>query len=449
VEATADLYATLPFLYRAAMRPTHALYRVVQEAARTLVPALARGDSKLARGLKARRDAHELLVRWGEKERDSARPAIWLHAPSVGEGLQARAVLEALQARRRDLQVVFTHFSPSAEKLARDMPADVGGYLPWDLPGPMSAVLDAVRPRAVVFAKTEVWPVLVAEATRRGVPCVLVGGTLAADAGRLRWPARDFLRPTWASLERVAAIAQEDGARFVELGVPADRVTVTGDPSVDSAATRAHAVDPEAPWLAPFHGDARPTVVAGSTWPADDAVLLPALSAMRDQITDARVVVAPHEPDDGYVKELLTSFSREGWHTETLSSVERSGSVEGVDAVIVDRVGVLAHLYTVGVVAYVGGGFHHAGLHSVREPAAAGIPVCFGPLHANARAAGELLAKGGAREVRDAATLAEALQTWLGDGAARDYAADRAFGYIDAHLGAAARTAELLDELLD
>lgn len=376
------------------MRPAHTLYRVVQEAARALVPVLARGDSKVARGLRARRDAHEILARWAASERDPSRPAIWLHAPSVGEGLQARAVLEALKARREELQVVFTHFSPSAEMLAREMPADVSGYLPWDLVAPMARVLDAVRPDAVVFAKTEVWPVLVGEAVHRGVPSVLVAGTLAAEAGRLRWPARDFLRPTWSSLEGVAAIAQEDGARFVELGVRADRVTITGDPGVDSAATRARAADPSAPWLAPFYADDRPTVVAGSTWPADDAVLLPALLATRERVRDVRAVLAPHEPGEEYVAGLLDRLSAEGWRAASLSRVERAGSVQEVDAVVVDRVGVLAHLYTVGTVAYVGGGFHRAGLHSVLEPAAAGIPVCFGPLHVNARAAGELLARG-------------------------------------------------------
>ncbi len=431
------------------MRPTDTLYRIVQEAARSLAPVLARGESKISRGLRGRRDAHEVLARWGASERDPARPAIWLHAPSVGEGLQARAVLEALKARRADLQVVFTHFSPSAERLARDMPADVSGYLPWDLRAPMGRVLEAVRPDAVVFAKTEVWPVLVEEAVRRGVPSVLVGGTLAAEAGRLRWPARDFLRPTWSSLERVAAIAQEDGARFVTLGVPAERVTVTGDPGVDSAATRARAADPGAPWLAPFHADPRPTVVAGSTWPADDAVLLPALTETRRRAPELRVVLAPHEPEEDYVASLRAKLSEGGWRTAALSDVERTGSVRDVDAVLVDRVGVLAQLYTVGTMAYVGGGFHRAGLHSVLEPAAAGIPVSFGPLHTNARAAGDLLSGGGAREAGDARALADVLGGWLVDRERLDYAAGRAFGYIGAHLGAAARTAELLSELLD
>jgi 3-deoxy-D-manno-octulosonic-acid transferase len=427
---------------------SRALYRVVQEAARALVPVLARGDSKVARGLRARRDAHEVLARWGATTRDPRRPTLWLHAPSVGEGLQARAVLEALRARRDDVQTVFTHFSPSAEKLGRAMPADVSGYLPWDLEVPMGRVLDAVRPDLVVFTKTEVWPVLVREADRRGVPAALVAGTLPAEAGRLRWPARGFLSPTWAALELVAAIAQDDAERFVTLGVRADRVTVTGDPGVDSAAQRARAADADASYLAPFHADPRPTVVAGSTWPADDAVLLPALDVVRARVPDVRVVLAPHEPDVTYVAELRARLEDAGWSVATLTDVEASGSARDADAVVVDRVGVLAHLYTVGAVAYVGGGFGNAGLHSVLEPAAARLPVCFGPRHTNARAAGELLAAGGAREARDARGLADALATWLTKGEELHYAAVRAFGYIDAHRGAAARTADLLDQIL-
>ena len=110
--------------------------------------------------------------------------------------------------------------------------------------------------------------------------------------------------------------------------------------------------------------------------------------------------------------------------------------------------GVLAHLYTVGQVAYVGGGFHDDGLHSVLEPAAAGIPVAFGPAHANARAAGDLLEAEGGAEADGVDSLARILVSWLTEPAARDYAATRAFGYIDGHLGAAAKTAALLDELL-
>ncbi|MEQ9400359.1 MAG: glycosyltransferase N-terminal domain-containing protein [Longimicrobiales bacterium] len=429
------------------MRPALVLYRGAQHLARALTPLVAHGSGKVARGLRGRRRAHADLVAWGRAHRAPDRPLVWFHAPSVGEGLQARAVLEALSARRADLQTVFTHFSPSAEALAGRMPADVAGYLPWDLPGTVGPVLEAVRPDLLVFTKTEAWPVLVAEAASRGVRVAMAAGTLPESAGRRGGLARRVLEPRWRRLELLAAISPEDGARFVDLGVAAGAIRVAGDPGIDSAAQRAAGARPEAPYLAPFEAVPRPTLVAGSTWPADEAVLLPALERVRQKVDGFRVVLAPHEPDAAHVDGLLTRLDAGGWRAATLSRVEVEGAGE-VDAVVVDRVGVLAHLYTAGSVAYVGGGFHGQGLHSVLEPAAARRPVCFGPRHANARAAGDLVSHGGAVEVRDAEDLARIVLSWFTDPEAHDYAAARAYDYIDAHRGAAERTAVLLDALL-
>lgn len=358
------------------------------------------------------------------------------------------AVVEALRTARPEVQVVFTHFSPSAEALAARMPAEAVDYLPWDLPSPMRTSLDAVRPGLVVFTKTEVWPVLVADAERRGVPTALVGGSLPPGAGRARWPARLLLRPTWSRMSLVAAIDAEDARGFASLGVRPDVIHVTGDPGIDSAAARAGAADPEASYLEPFHRTTAPTVVAGSTWPADEAVLLPALRDTRGRTGAVRVVVAPHEPTPGHVEALVRRLGAGGWRPVTLSEVERSG-LEGRDAVVVDRVGVLAHLYTVATVAYVGGGFHDAGLHSVLEPAAAGVPLAFGPRHRNARAAADLVGVGGARVGTDRARLADIFSTWLLDPRQRDYAATAARGYIQRHAGAADRSARLLLSLLE
>ena len=424
------------------------LYRAAQRMLRAAAPLWARGDSKLARGLVGRRGAADLLAAWGRASRDPTRPGVWLHAPSVGEGLQARAVLEALRSLRPELQAVYTHFSPSAAVLASRMPAEVSGYLPWDLPDEVAAVLEAVRPDAVVFTKTEAWPVLVDEAVRRGVAVALVGGTVPPGAGRGRWPARALLRPMWSRLSLVAAITDADAEAFGALGVPPGAIHVTGDPGIDSAAQRARSADPSAPYLAPFHEDRRPTVVAGSTWPADDAVLLPALAAARGSVANLRVVLAPHEPDERHVAPLVARLGAEGWRVATLDEIERRGHARDVDAVVVNRVGVLAHLYTVGDVAYVGGGFHDAGLHSVLEPAAARLPVAFGPKHRNARAAGELLAAGGAKRVDGVGGLTTAISLWLSDEEERRRTGERTFGYIQRHLGAAERTAALLDDLL-
>lgn len=424
------------------------VYRTVLRGARAASPLAASGDSKLARGLRGRRGAAERLAAWGREERDPSRDTAWFHAPSVGEGMMARAVMEALRARCPDVQLVYTYFSPSAVPFAHRIPADVRGYLPWDLPERVAPVLDAVEPTVLAFTKTEVWPELTAAARARAVPVVLVGGTLPAGAGRLRWPARPFLRPTFRRLERVAAVSDDDARRFRRLGVSPARILVSGDPGIDSAAERAAAADPGAPYLVPFRADPRPTLVAGSTWPPDEDVLVLAAGRVRDRTPELRLVVAPHEPDPGNVEPLLEALEAGGWRVARLGAVEEAGSARGVDAVVVDRVGVLAALYTVGTVAYVGGGFGDDGLHSVLEPTAAGLPVLFGPNHGNAPAAGRLLEEGAAREVGDARGLARALGRWLDDEDVRRRAGRRARAFIDRHRGAAERCAGLVLEVM-
>ncbi len=115
---------------------------------------------------------------------------------------------------------------------------------------------------------------------------------------------------------------------------------------------------------------------------------------------------------------------------------------------MVDRLGVLGELYALADVAYVGGGFGRRGLHSVLEPAALGVPTLFGPHHANAREAGELIARRGAVAVADAAALESALALWLSDAAARTAAGRAAAEYVQANLGAGRRNAELVLRLL-
>lgn len=424
------------------------LYQIVVAAMRLVSPLFAFGDSKLARGIRGRRHAAATLSTWGRTLRDPAKPVLWIHAPSVGEGLQARAVKDALLEIRPDLQVVFTHFSPSAETLAGSFGADVTSYLPWDLRGPVTRALAGVSPDLLVFTKTEVWPVMVAEAKRRGIPSAIVGATVPDGAGRSGPAARLLMTSTWESLEVACAISQADGSRLQTLGVPGDRVRVTGDPGIDSAVRRFDEAPGNAPYLTPFRDSGGPVVVAGSTWSADEEVLLPALAAVREEVPDLRVVMAPHEPTEDHVAGLLQRLSGDGWCPATLGRVEEVGELEAVDAVVVDRVGILAHLYGIASVSYVGGGFHDGGLHSVLEPAAAASPVVFGPRHANARAAGELVDHGGAKIATDSDAVASVLLAWLQDSGIRSRTGRQARDYIEGHRGAARRTADHLHQLL-
>ena len=470
----------------------HVLYRTALRIFRALSPVMMRGESKVARGLRGRRDAHEQLTAWGSRVHTDHTtadggaaaispegPIVWVHASSVGESIQARAVIDVLRARISGLRVVFTFFSPSAEVVCVDYPADVCTYLPWDLPEVMGPVLDAVRPSLIVFTQREVWPTLAEEAAARDVATVLVAGTMPEGAGRLSRPGRILLGAAFRSLRSIAAVSEEDGDRFGLLGVNQDRVTVVGDPGIDAARDRAADIDdgslhgripgrtpvriPVRVFGEPFQDSGDPILVAGSTWPSDDDVLLPALARVRESVPGLRIVLVPHEPDRYDFVELERRLAADSWTSVRLGEVERAHGVPGVapprapdtldvspsrtsNAILVDRVGVLADLYGLASVAYVGGGFHGAGLHSVLEPAAAGVPFLVGPRYNSSVHATRLLAAGAARVVTDADVFAQTLLEWLETPEKKEAHGRRAINYIEKHRGSAERTADLISQ---
>jgi 3-deoxy-D-manno-octulosonic-acid transferase len=221
-------------------------------------------------------------------------------------------------------------------------------------------------------------------------------------------------------------------------------VSVTGDTRYDQVWARAQRVDRASPMLSSLRSD-RPTLVAGSTWPADEAVLLPAWSRLAAIDRQMRLVVAPHEPTRGHLAPI------ERWATGAGLRVARldADDAGAADVVVVDRVGVLGDLYALADVAYVGGAFHAAGLHSVLEPAAFGAPVLFGPRHTGARDARLLIDADGARSVDDGVALERALLRWLESPAERADAGRAAREVVHAGLGAAQRSFALVAELLD
>jgi 3-deoxy-D-manno-octulosonic-acid transferase len=437
---------------------TPSWYRAAWALARPFAPLAAAGRSKFARSVRGRLGAADAVERWAGVHRDPARPLVWLHAASVGEGRQAEAVLRLLRAARPGWQVVYTHSSPSAERLATALPADFAGYVPFDTARETGRALDAARPSLLCFAATDVWPELVHQAARRGVRTALISANLAAASSRLGAAARALLGPAYAELDRVGAIDAADAERLVALGARPESVVITGDTRHDAARARAAALDRRAPHLAALTraGGDGPIVVAGSTWPSDDARLLAALGALRRAGVAFRLVAAPHEPTPAHRRALAGGVAAAfgGAAEVTLLSALEDRAREGApaprwDVCVVDRVGVLAELYAAAAVAYVGGGFHRHGLHSVIEPAALGVPVLFGPRWRMSRDARLLLTAGGGASAADAPGLEAALRTWLTDETARATAGAAARAVVERGQGAAERSVGLLLDLLE
>lgn len=427
------------------MRPLlAAAYEVAAQLALVAANLAPPGQSKLARALRARRGLTARYRAWADSQRDRTRPLLWMHAPSVGEGLQARPVLERLRETRPDIQLAYTHFSPSAQGFAARLNVDFRDYLPFDTGRASRVALDALQPNALVFSKVDVWPTLTREARAHRIPLGLTSATLAARSSRRRGIASALLREAYARLDAVGAIHADDAERLVELGVRREVIEVTGDTRYDQVWARATGVDRSSALLS-LLASARPTLVAGSTWPADERVLLDAWTRVRRHVPDARLVIAPHEPTPSHVVPI------ERWATETQLGHARLGSdgAAAADVVVVDRVGVLGDLYALATVAFIGGGFHAAGLHSVIEPAAFGAPVIVGPRWGMSRDAALLLEAGGAAAAPDADAMASQLREWLTSSAARDAAGESARAIVRSGIGAADRTVALVVRLLE
>jgi 3-deoxy-D-manno-octulosonic-acid transferase len=421
--------------------PVQLGYRALAQIARGAAFVTPNSNSKVLRSLRARRGIRSRYRRWGAAHRDASRPLLWMHAPSVGEGLQARPILELARSRRPDLQIAYTHFSPSAAAFARSLDVDFTDYLPFDTPGDARAALDALQPTALVFSKLDVWPMITREARERDVRLGLVSATLARGSSRRSLGAGALLRDAYAALDVVGAIDEADADRLVQLGVRPRTITVTGDTRYDQVWARAQAVDRESPLLRRLRGSA--IIVAGSTWPSDEAVLLQAFEALRRADIDARLVIAAHEPTKKHVAELLAWAGRASLRADRLDD-----ATSDTDIVVVDRVGVLGDLYALADVAFVGGGFHAAGLHSVLEPAAFGAPVLFGPRFQDSRDAALLVQRHGGASVADAAEAERRLRFWITDPTARRDAGDFARALVRSGVGAAERSFALVDRLL-
>ena len=420
-------------------------YDAAGAIARFAVGAAPAGNSKLLKAITARRGLLERYESWALSHRDVSRPLLWVHAPSVGEGLQALPVIQRFRRRWPDFQIAYTFFSPSAERFASTTGAAFFDYLPFDGAQEMERALDALCPTAIVFSKLDVWPVLTAAAAERGVQLGLLSATVPESSRRRSSLALLALRDAYAALDVVGAISPSDVQRLLGMGVRKDRVSVTGDTRYDQVWGRATAPNTKREALFERFADDRLTLVAGSTWPSDEKRLLEAWNRARQDVLSIRLIIAPHEVSPAHVASI------EKWASESsLTLLRTSEGLSGpADVILVDQYGILGDIYALADAAYVGGGFHDAGLHSLLEPASYGAPVLFGPMHSDNRDANLLIAGGGAIRCAGPGDICARILAWFTNEPVRKRASDSARRVVEAGIGAADRSTELVESLFD
>ena len=346
------------------------LYRVASASART-VP-FQRG--KLASSFAGRRASVPRWIEWASLNRTKS-PLIWVHGASVGENLSATAVVTRLRSAVPGLQVVHSYTSPSAIPWREIFDGCRADFLPPEEPDAIARVLAAMRPDLIAFSRGDIWPVLTRTAAASGIPVAVIGGTVNPSSLRL-WPLiRNTLTPTYRLLDWLGAASRGDADRWSALGMSAQSIDVTGDPRHDQVLER-HTNIGSISSLFQWCGES-PVLVAGSTDKRDEEILLHAFAQIVSSNTCCtRLMIVPHENSRSRIDHVRGVAHR---HDITAEVWNGAPPAQGTRCVIVEKMGVLADLYALGEIAYVGGGFGRKGLHTVIEPAAFALPVIAGP----------------------------------------------------------------------
>lgn len=306
-----------------------------------------------------------------------AKP-FWIHAAS-GEIEYARPVIRELKRLHPEVPILVTYSSPSAKKILSSIhEIDAWTALPWDLEWQIQAFIQKWNPRALLFARTDVWPVLAVVAHRNNIPSSLFSATFADNSSRLKGLSRHLTEYALNQLSEIQCVSEEDVQNLKSLSLKTP-VKVSGDTRFDQVFHRLENPKPLKNQLIPSPDDF--IFIAGSTWSDDELVLLPALEKLKD--LGMRVILAPHEVKPTHLEHLQKQMDALKLPFVRYSDAQTwpAGSI-----LLVDQVGILAELYTWADVAFIGGSFKKQ-VHSVMEALAAGLPVLVGPHHRNNREA--------------------------------------------------------------
>jgi 3-deoxy-D-manno-octulosonic-acid transferase len=366
---------------------------------------------------------------------------IWIHASSVGEAKAAARLIRSLEQAGQSVRASSSTLAGRAV-LRRDLPDLPSSLLPLDHPWCVEAALRRARPRLSVLIETELWPSWIAGARRHGHPVVVASGRLSDRSFPRYWKIRWLLAPTLRRIAAVGARTETDAERFVALGVPEDRVRVTGDLKLDPPADRpALAID-----LIRALAD-MPVFVGGSTHRGEEAVLLDAFDGLEKRGHGCSLVLAPRQP--ARVDELERLCRSRGRRVYRRSRLEGRHLVPG-EVLILDTLGELGALYATASVAFVGGTLVPVGGHNLVEPVHTGCPVLFGPRFENVRKVVEILEISGAgRCVADGEALEAAILESFDDLEACRLRGELGRETLESHRGSVLRTRELIEEVLD
>lgn len=397
------------------------------------------------RGLKQREYWHRIGERFGFVPRSGHGVAVWVHAVSVGESIAALALIEKLIAANPPRSVLVTTTTPTGSARVRAALGDrvLHTYTPYDLPDVVARFIARMRPRRVIVMETELWPNLFRALAAARIPIVVANARLSPRSFANYLRIRRSMKRILADTRLIAAQSEPDAQRFVRLGADPDRVVVTGNLKFDQALPEAQ-LAAGAQWREAW-GEARPVWVAASTHEGEEDIALRAHAQVLQKFPQALLLLVPRHPQRFDAVSRLSEKS--GLAHARRSAAALPAALDKVQVLLGDSMGEMPAYFAASDVAFVAGSLVPVGGHNVLEPAAAGVPVLFGPHMFNfEQARTVLLDAGAAQQLAGEADLAPAVCALLADRDARDAMARAGRAVMSANRGALQRLLALLEK---
>jgi 3-deoxy-D-manno-octulosonic-acid transferase len=302
---------------------------------------------------------------------------IWIHASS-GEFEYAKSVVRDIKKEFNETFILVTYFSPSYAKQIASFPGvDFAMPLPLDTRSAVLDFLNKFKPKMLLVAKTDLWPELLFQTCNRKIPTLLYSTTFRPLKG-----IRFFLKPYYKMLfnffTNIYAVSEDDAIHLKSTHTDTP-IQVLGDTRYDQVLFRKKNTKNLKTQL--FDNKSTPALVAGSTWPEDENILLPAIKELLLE-NRIKLILAPHEPTHEHLSLLTDKIQSLGLSYNVYSKSDQFKN----SVLIIDTLGILADLYAYGDFAFVGGSFKNK-IHSVMEPLSVGLPIIVGPHHTNNREA--------------------------------------------------------------
>ena len=372
--------------------------------------------------------------------------AVWIHALSVGEVLSAEPLVKAMARQHGPENLVFTASTHTGIETARRVIAPYVRtirHFPYDTLFSVNRALAVIQPQTVVIVETDLWPNFLCLLNRYRIPVYLVNTRLSGRSYR-GYKRIDFLMvPLLSIFQRICVQAERDRCRFLDLGLPAERVVLAGNMKFDQAPVDVPPLAYEQLKTVLGLRPGKPVWVAGSTHPHEENIIGKAFKRLCADGVEVDLIVVPRNPDRA--GDVCEVFRQLGTPAMTMTQLEAQNR-SPVAVVVVDRLGILRTLYALADITFVGGSLVDAGGHNPLEPASVAKPILFGPYTDDFDWISRTLeTSGGAMRVANEKNLSDIIRRILIDDKKKDEMGQRAFAVFSRHQGAVARTMAIID----